>query len=451
MLHQYPLDDERFHDIAQRARLAVAELCPPWNDLNTHDPGVTLLELFAWLTELQRFHLDRSEDAGAFFPLLGARRRRARPAEVDITIPAGHPPCHIPAGTPLYAEDIRFETTADAYYGGDGLQLHIIQRESVPPRLLGEARGGYPHAVFRIDTRGLAIVHESMRVTVDSERWALVDDFRAAQPDERCCALDCETGELTFGDGVRGAMPCGNVAVEAMALTRGAGGNIAPGRITGVETSAGALPVRQPEAAYGGAARESVAQALTRMLASQRQAVTAADIEQLVRETPGVRTGRVRAFAEGTAPAAGAPRTVTVAVQPLDGATLGDDEKRHIKAHLEPYRLVCHNFAIVAPETVRVDISLELRALPRGAGFATGLERDVRLWFDKHCGGFGAKIRPAQIQAFLNARPEVREVTRCTLRATGNARTDVDGDITLPPGALAELGEVALRIVDAVY
>ena len=49
--------------ISKLHRLATVP-APEWTDYNQHDPGVTLLELFAWLTELLAHRTERISAAG---------------------------------------------------------------------------------------------------------------------------------------------------------------------------------------------------------------------------------------------------------------------------------------------------------------------------------------------------------------------------------------------------
>ena len=53
------LDDERFQEISEQARSMIPRLAPDWTDFNHHDPGITFLELFAFLKESQQYHLDQ--------------------------------------------------------------------------------------------------------------------------------------------------------------------------------------------------------------------------------------------------------------------------------------------------------------------------------------------------------------------------------------------------------
>ena len=45
------LDDLRFQrDLVDEARRRIIHYCPEWTEYNLSDPGITLIELFAWMT-----------------------------------------------------------------------------------------------------------------------------------------------------------------------------------------------------------------------------------------------------------------------------------------------------------------------------------------------------------------------------------------------------------------
>ena len=46
------LDDRQFQDLVDEAKKRIPQFCPEWTDHNVSDPGVTLIELFAWMTDL---------------------------------------------------------------------------------------------------------------------------------------------------------------------------------------------------------------------------------------------------------------------------------------------------------------------------------------------------------------------------------------------------------------
>jgi predicted phage baseplate assembly protein len=56
------LDDRRFQDLVDDAKRLVQQKCPPWTDHNVSDPGVTLIETFAWMTDQLLYRLNRVPD-----------------------------------------------------------------------------------------------------------------------------------------------------------------------------------------------------------------------------------------------------------------------------------------------------------------------------------------------------------------------------------------------------
>jgi predicted phage baseplate assembly protein len=58
-LPEITLDDRSFQDLVNEARLRISQRCPEWNEHNVSDPGITLIELFAWMTEATIYRLNR--------------------------------------------------------------------------------------------------------------------------------------------------------------------------------------------------------------------------------------------------------------------------------------------------------------------------------------------------------------------------------------------------------
>jgi len=53
------LDDRRFDDLVVEALQRIEKTCPEWNDLSPGDPGVVLLEVFAYLTDVLLYRVNR--------------------------------------------------------------------------------------------------------------------------------------------------------------------------------------------------------------------------------------------------------------------------------------------------------------------------------------------------------------------------------------------------------
>jgi predicted phage baseplate assembly protein len=88
------LDDRRFQDFVDEAKRLIPRFCPEWTDHNVSDPGITLIELFAFLTEQYIFRLNQVPDKNmlTFLNLIGARLEPAQPARGDVTFTLSAPP-----------------------------------------------------------------------------------------------------------------------------------------------------------------------------------------------------------------------------------------------------------------------------------------------------------------------------------------------------------------------
>jgi hypothetical protein len=57
------LDDRRWSDLVDEARALIPTFDPAWTDHNPSDPGITLIELFAWLAEMLIYRANRVPEA----------------------------------------------------------------------------------------------------------------------------------------------------------------------------------------------------------------------------------------------------------------------------------------------------------------------------------------------------------------------------------------------------
>ena len=105
------LDDRRWADLVDEARARIPFHAPEWTDHNVHDPGITLLELYAWLTERDIYRLNRISEAQRlkFLALVGVRPEPPRPSQTIVsfalTANGPHPPLPLPAGLVVEADD----------------------------------------------------------------------------------------------------------------------------------------------------------------------------------------------------------------------------------------------------------------------------------------------------------------------------------------------------------
>lgn len=142
------LDDRKWEDLVREAIDLIPKYCPEWTNHNASDPGITLIELFAWLVEILLYRLNRVADKNylAFLDLMGIDMQPPHPASVDLTfslVPGARNFQVIPAGTSVatnYKSDeapIIFETLKDLVVLPTSIvrcfsQFHDIYADNTP-------------------------------------------------------------------------------------------------------------------------------------------------------------------------------------------------------------------------------------------------------------------------------------------------------------------------------
>ena len=117
------LDDREFQDIVDEAISLIPRYAPDWTNHNPSDPGITLIELAAWMTDLILYRLNRVPEKNyiAFLNLLGIKLKppRAAKALLQFALVEGAGKQTIPrstqVATPQAGEDqtVAFETASD--------------------------------------------------------------------------------------------------------------------------------------------------------------------------------------------------------------------------------------------------------------------------------------------------------------------------------------------------
>lgn len=124
MIPSPKLDDRKYQDIVDEAISLIPRYAPEWTNHNAADPGITLLELAAWMTDLLIHRLNQVPEKNyvAFLNLLGIKLRapRAARALLQFTLTEGVAMQRVPMGsqaqTPQAGDDstVTFETAREA-------------------------------------------------------------------------------------------------------------------------------------------------------------------------------------------------------------------------------------------------------------------------------------------------------------------------------------------------
>ncbi|MBO1076175.1 putative baseplate assembly protein [Roseomonas marmotae] len=125
------LDDRRFDDLMAEVRRRIPRYAPEWTDHNDSDPGIILAKLFAWMTELTLYRVNRIPDRATikFLELLEITPKPAGPSHTLLVFtPALQTVSEVivPRGTQVAAAadeagPILFETEASAVVLGTPL------------------------------------------------------------------------------------------------------------------------------------------------------------------------------------------------------------------------------------------------------------------------------------------------------------------------------------------
>jgi len=158
-LPELKLDDKSFQELVDEAKKLIPIYAPEWTDFNVHDPGITLIELFAWLAEIQMYHLDQITDKNKlkFLKMLGEHPRPATAAKVEVTFSSeSSEVVPVSANTKLAAVDqstgelVIFETTKTINVLPKAISIAEIRsqdrKESINNTQANELKGHFYHA-----------------------------------------------------------------------------------------------------------------------------------------------------------------------------------------------------------------------------------------------------------------------------------------------------------------
>ncbi len=108
------LDDRRFQSYVDDAKRLVQQRCPEWTDHNVSDPGVTLIETFAYMVDQLTYRLNLIPERNylAFLDLIGLKLFPPSAARAAITFWLSAPqddPVVIPRGTRVSTQRVERE------------------------------------------------------------------------------------------------------------------------------------------------------------------------------------------------------------------------------------------------------------------------------------------------------------------------------------------------------
>jgi len=573
------LDDRRWTDLVEEGRALIPVYAPEWTDHNPSDPGITLLELFAFLTETLLYRANRISDRQRrrMLALAGVRPRGPSSSRVLLNFDAGTvevreaPAGTVCSGADASGERVMFRTVgpvtvvpagvisadeaADALtitfsepiVAGTRLSLGFIVREDGASfaeryriladgaplthhsvQLRWECLAGSWQTIDQVEdgTRALTLdgvvaltlpaeatavraivaageydrareifsvfinaseaeqavysadqpvavatgdgspfqkialpaplIEESVVIETDDGVWERRDDLVASLPSSRHYLVDPMRGEVSFGDGNQGQAPAEGVEIRGRYLrTRAAAGAVAALAVDTIEDAAlTGIEVGNPEGSEGGADSETLEEAIGRvrlLREASLRAVTLADIESIVLETPGAEIARASARANmfpGLA-CVNALGVITVllvpdsaAPRPLPSAGL----LAYVARRLERRRIIGTRIVVTGPEYVEVAVYATVQTLPRASRdlVRKRVLETLKRFFDPLTWPFGRDVYRSEVLQALDGVEGVDYVEKLELAA--NRCPPGCGNICTPGTALVAEGSHQIEV-----
>ncbi len=358
------LDDRSFEQLRTEAIARLQAACPAWTDLSASDPGIALVEVFAYLTEVMLYRLNRVPEKlyNAFLRLLGTTQEPPAAATVQLQFSRSGPgsgEIAIPQGTRVTAAGgMSFTTAAPALLRAPSISVLAYHGEEVESELVGKGTGvaGLEVSVRRppivapmgdalelivgVEATSAEIPDGARAIEVAGKTfrvWDEVGSFSAGDPNACVYVADRLRGVIRFPPALRvhddggtltaegtrlGAVPAPGREIRVSYRTGGgASGNVAPGTLTTLQDRIAGLNVTNPVAASGGRDAESLDNAMQRgpiEFHRLHRAVTARDYEGVARQAGGV--ARARALTKSEFWSYAAPGVVQVLLVPPPGA-----------------------------------------------------------------------------------------------------------------------------------
>lgn len=365
------LDDRDFKKLLDDAKDVIKKHSPVWTDLSPSDPGMVLLEAFAFLTEVMIYRLNRLPEKAyvEFLRLLGVKLDPPSAASVQLRFSLSRAKDHL-IEIPRYTRVTTARSgaaaaapvfvTAFAARINSGMQevrVRAYHCEPVEGERLGVGNGtaGQTFTVKRPPiiaptgdpdlTVGVEASPEEMDERVPALKygdkifriWREVANLAEIGADRFVYLVDRVSGTITFAPALRMPGEEGQLNLQPSALGEvpnsgreirawywrggGAEGNLPANTLTTLKDGIPGVEVTNPAPASGGRPAETLENALLRgpqQLHSLRRAVTARDFEQFAERSersPGS-IARAKAFTRAAFWKHAVPGTVEVLLVP---------------------------------------------------------------------------------------------------------------------------------------
>jgi hypothetical protein len=458
-LEHINFDDKSYDELLKEAMKQIALLSGGnWTDYNAHDPGITFLELLTWLTEMQRYHLNRITDKHRlkYLKLLSTEPRKAILARLPVILDEYELEHTIPKGTTTDVGGVTFTTAEDILLNDYEITL-FHSFEDIECSVYGfKPFGESPKAGNCFYMKFSSPISKQIRLY-----FKLAPQDRVPMEAGYCqlASVKCEIEkngefhECVVTDTTYGFMQSGYLTITPTFSGDLLRINLAHCELDVAPTlewlsprytelngntqvkenisfTIGGFDAHNPLTSYGNSEAETIEQAFARVrveLGETYRAVTLADYETLVRQTPGIRINNINVYS---------PQSGKVCICINNPC---DSYKKNIRQYLFPRKLVCTEIEIVEPVlwegAFRGVIILQNWALSK-QGEIRGFIKEKLQDFQRE---FGIVISLPLWAKVFEESPYIEKIKSLSLIRNNGETASMVQDVELPPNGLLRI------------
>lgn len=456
------LDDKTYAELVRDALYRIPLYAKGWTDFNPSDPGITILELLAWLSEMQIFRLDQVSNRSylKYLYLMGdSGPEPPKAAEVEVLFSnLTSEGLTVEKGTQVYVtdpetgEETVFETRVDVWAGpGEGVSVWADEGVSFKDRDI--SFDGLPSQEIALPKA--PVLADTLSLKVEGQLWSAVLDLDSSGPVDKDMVIDLAGGRLLFGDGVCGQIPIGS-GILSYRSGGGARGNVPAGSLCQVKGDLSSqVSATNLLEASGGDDGESLADAISRVregLKEVTRAVSPEDHEHLALQVKGVK--RAKALPRyHPIHSQKVSRAVSVIVVPDvdDEAPMPSDELiKKVYWHLNSYRMLTTEVFVLPPVYIPVSIEVVIVNDPLYLkdSVSKAAKDELVRFLDPFVGGvdgdgwpFGRGVFISDIHKILNRVQGVDYVVSVILGEDTGGQDLSSEDLSIPNHGLVIAGE----------
>lgn len=293
------------------------------------------------------------------------------------------------------------------------------------------------------------------------EKWSKCGDLYIQGCNDKKYYLDLDNKKLTFGDGINGKIPEGEIIITGFSTTKSNEGNVKAREINRllIEKFKG-LSVTNYDSSFGGRLSPSIDDSFEKVrkrLKKVTRAVTDEDYEHIVKSTPGLMIKNAKVIISNEQNNIfnnDNPNTVYIVVESYKRSFQHTEKlsiayTQNIKNNLEKYRLITTEIEVISPEYIYIDIEGEIRIRYYFKEAEKIITEAVMDYFNNEKWDFGRGIIYSDLYGIIDMIHCVKRIYSLTINFSGRgAKKNEASDINIPLNGIIVLRNCGINVSD---